>query len=402
MNLRRFFQIYAVAGLLVLAVFWAFYSQRLLKQLEEETLFRSKLYASYIKALSAEESEMLLQNLLFEEVVTKTDFPVVITDSAGNPQSSRNVPAKDTTPQALPAFIENLDRQRDPIPIKATKPRIDTLTLDTVGLDTVVLSVLHYGLPESWTMLQYFPLIQATFIALFVILGFVLIFASARREQDRLWVAFARETAHQLGTPVSSLMGWIDLVKPKLTREASKEMYTDVERIKEILDRFARIGDKPRLEPHSIEPIIKHTSEFMQRRAPSRIGFEITIEEDARLLVDPTLLSWTLENLIRNGIDAIGRKQGIITITGTKISSGKRYEITISDTGQGIQTRHTGDIFRTGFTTKKHGWGIGLALSRRVVERLHHGKLKVKSSKPGKTTMSIVLPVWQESKRATR
>lgn len=402
MNLRRFFQIYAVAGILVLAVFWAFYSQRLLKRLEEETQFRSKLYASYIKALSAEESEMLLQNLLFEEVVTKTDFPVVITDSIGNPQSFRNVPPKDTTPQELPGFIENLDRQRDPIPIKATKPRVDSLTLDTVGLDTVTLSVLHYGLPESWTMLQYFPLIQASFIALFVILGFVLIFASARREQDRLWVAFARETAHQLGTPVSSLMGWIDLIKPKLDKEAAKEMHIDVDRIREILDRFARIGDRPRLEPHSIEPILKHTVEFMRRRAPSRIEFETIIEEDARLLVDPTLVSWTLENLIRNGIDAIGRKQGSITVTGTRIPSSNRYEITVTDTGQGIQARHLGDIFRTGFTTKKHGWGIGLALSRRVIERLHHGKLKVKYSKPGKTTLSIVLPLWQESKRATR
>jgi len=396
LNLRRFIQIYAVAGLLALAVFWAFYSQRLLKKLEEETLFRSRLYASYIRSLASPETQMLLENLLFEEIVSQVDFPVVITDSAGNPQSFRNVPVHDTVPEALPRFIQKLDREHEPIPIRAVIPVMDSLTQDTVKLDTLTLSVLHYGLPKSWTMLQYFPLIQISFIVLFVILGFVFIVASSRREQEKLWVALARETAHQLGTPVSSLLGWSELIRPKLDAEASKEIVADLERIKGILDRFARIGDKPRLEPHEIEPIISQTVRFMQHRAPSRIDFEVEVSGNARLLMDPTLISWTLENLIRNSIDAIGRKSGKITVAGKKAEKGNNYEITITDTGTGIQVKHARDVFRTGFSTKQHGWGIGLALSRRVIQQLHHGKLRVKSSRPGKTVLSILLRIWQE------
>ncbi len=396
MNLRRFIQIYAVAGLLALAVFWAFYSQRLLKKLEEETLFRSRLYASYIRSLASPETQMLLENLLFEEIVSQMDFPVVITDSAGNPQSFRNVPVHDTVPEALPQFIQKLDREHEPIPIRAVIPLLDSISQDTVRLDTLTLSVLHYGLPKSWTMLQYFPLIQISFIVLFVILGFVFIVASSRREQEKLWVALARETAHQLGTPVSSLLGWSELIRPKLDAEASKEIVADLERIKGILDRFARIGDKPRLEPHEIEPIINQTVRFMQHRAPSRINFEVEVSENARLLMDPTLISWTLENLIRNSIDAIGRKSGKITVAGKKPEKGNNYEITITDTGTGIQVKHARDVFRTGFSTKQHGWGIGLALSRRVIQQLHHGKLRVKSSRPGKTVLSILLRIWQE------
>jgi len=396
LNLRRFIQIYAVAGLLALAVFWAFYSQRLLKKLEEETLFRSRLYASYIRSLASPETQMLLENLLFEEIVSQVDFPVVITDSAGNSQSFRNVPVRDTVPEALPRFIRKLDREHEPIPIRAVIPVMDSLTQDTIKLDTLTLSVLHYGLPKSWTMLQYFPLIQISFIVLFVILGFVFIVASSRREQEKLWVALARETAHQLGTPVSSLLGWSELIRPKLDAEASKEIVADLERIKGILDRFARIGDKPRLEPHEIEPIISQTVRFMQRRAPSRIDFEVEVSGNARLLMDPTLISWTLENLIRNSIDAIGRKSGKITVAGKKAEKGNYYEITITDTGTGIEVKHARDVFRTGFSTKKHGWGIGLALSRRVIQQLHHGKLRVKSSRPGKTVLSILLRIWQE------
>lgn len=387
MNLRRFLQIYAIAGLIVLAGFWAFYSQRLLKQLEGETLLRSKLYASYV---TSPESSAALENVIFEEIVSKIDFPVVITDTAGNPQSFRNVPPKDTTPANLPAFVEKLDRERSPIPIKAV------IDIDTLQKDTLTLSVLHYGLPESWTMLRYFPVIQAFFIILFVILGFIYIFASARRDQDRLWVALAREAAHQLGTPVSSLLGWSEFTRTKVDKEVSNEIQADLERIREILDRFARIGDKPRLEPHDIGPLIVHTVEFMRHRAPSKIELSCEIKETRRLLIDPTLISWALENLIRNGIDAIGRKQGSIAVAAGKIEGKKMYEITVTDSGIGIPQGHTKDIFRTGFSTKKHGWGIGLALSRRVIEQLHRGKLRVKSSKAGKTIMSIALPLWHE------
>jgi len=393
LNLRRFFQIYAVAGLLALATFWAFYSQRLLKKLEEETLFRSNLYASYIRSLACTETQMLLENILFEEIVSQVDFPVVITDADGNPQSFRNVPDRDTLPEAMPEFIEKLDREHEPIPIRAVIPTFDPGTADTTGTDTLTLSILHYGLPTSWTMLQYFPLIQISFIVLFVILGFVFIFASSRREQERLWVALARETAHQLGTPVSSLLGWSELIRPKLDEEASREIGIDLERIKGILDRFARIGDKPRLEPHEIEPIIKSTVDFMQRRAPARVKITGEVDKNLHLLIDPTLISWTLENLIRNSIDAIGRKQGSIIVKGKQAEKSGYYEITVTDTGPGIQTKHAGDIFRTGFSSKKHGWGIGLALSRRVIEQIHHGKLKVKSSKPGKTVLSILLKI---------
>jgi signal transduction histidine kinase len=191
-------------------------------------------------------------------------------------------------------------------------------------------------------------------------------------------------------------MGWVELIKSKLNKEASEEMHTDIERIREIIDRFARIGDKPHLEPNDIEPLIVHTIDFMRHRAPAKIDFITEIKENSKLLLDPTLISWVLENLIRNGIDAIGRRQGSITITAGIQDNSHNYEITVTDTGSGIRPGHTREVFRTGFSTKKHGWGIGLALSKRVVEQLHKGKLKVKQSKPGKTVMSFTLPIWHE------
>lgn len=401
MSLRRFLQIYAVAGLIVLAILWAIYSQRLLKQLEQETLFRSRLYASYIEAVGSPDSEASLENLLFEEVVSRIDFPVVITDPEGNPQSFRNVPPRDTASEELLEFIKELDRSRAPIPIRAV------IQIDSVTVDTVTLTILHYGLPRTWAMLQYFPLVQASFIALFVILGFVYIFATARRAQERLWVALAREAAHQLGTPISSLMGWSELIRPKLDKEASAEIKADLDRTKSILDRFARIGDKPRLEPHPVKKIIKQTVDFMRKRAPARIEFSVNVKDNAQILIDPTLISWTLENLVRNSIDAIGRRSGKIELQGQivprqrgffRFSSRDKmeYEITVTDNGPGILAKQSHEIFKTGFTTKKHGWGIGLALSRRVIEKFHRGKLKVKSSKPGKTVLSVTLPLWQE------
>jgi len=396
LNLRRFLQLYAVAGIIVLAIFWAFYSQRLLRQLEDATLFRSRLYAKYISTLSPSQTNVSLEDIIFEEVFDKIDFPVVISNTKGNPPSLRNVPNKDTVGNNLSAVIEKLDKEHRPIPIKAIIPVIDTITGDTIGVDTNTLSILHYGSPKSWKMLQYFPLIQISFIVFFVILGFVFIFASAKRAQDRLWVVLAREAAHQLGTPVSSLMGWSELIRPKISKEAADEIHADLERIKGILNRFARIGDKPRLEPHPIKPVIEATLEFMKHRAPSRIEFTYSIPENIQLLMDPTLISWTLENLIRNGIDAIGRKKGSIHIEGHPLAKGKHFELTVTDSGAGIDAKHARDIFRTGFTTKKHGWGIGLALSKRVIEHFHKGKLKMKSSKPGKTVLSIILPLWHE------
>ncbi|MBN2380712.1 HAMP domain-containing histidine kinase [candidate division WOR-3 bacterium] len=396
MNVRRFLQIYAVAGLLVLAVFWAFYSQRLLKKLQQETLFRSRLYASYIEAAGFQEGGMLLENLLFEEVVSKIDFPVIITDTSGSPITFRNLPEQDTSTESILQAITQLDRQSKPIPIRAEIPKIDSVTGDSAGLDTVTLNILHYGLPESWSMLQYFPLIQTTFIALFIVLGFVFIFFSARRAQDRLWVALAREAAHQLGTPISSLLGWHELIRPRIKKDAAAEIDEDLNRIRDILDRFARIGDRPHREPHEIKPLIQRTIDFMKHRAPSRIEFNAETLQDAQLLIDPTLISWVLENLIRNGIDAIGRKSGTITVIGEILPNNKYYVITVIDTGTGVSSKHIRDIFRTGFSTKKHGWGIGLALSRRVIRQLHHGKLKLKATRPGHTVFSITLPIWHE------
>ena len=252
-------------------------------------------------------------------------------------------------------------------------------------------NLVYYG--ESTLLIQsrYFPIIQLVIVALFIIVTLVAIATRNKSTQNQVWAGMAKETAHQLGTPLSSLQGWVEMLKEedKNSRIAT-EMSKDIDRLKLVSDRFGKIGSTPQLEESNIVEQVEHMVSYLKRRAPDRVKFIVKYAEtDMLALVNPPLFDWVIENLLKNALDAM-EGQGTITIN--IMNEPAQMKIDVTDTGKGIAKKNIANVFKPGFTTKKRGWGLGLSLSKRIIEQYHKGLLYVKHSEPGKgTTFRIVL-----------
>lgn len=369
-----------IIGLILISLFWSFYSRKIFIALEKDVELRVHLYGGYLKYVTQNQPPEFLENLIFEKAVERINFPVVVTDANGNPKIFRNIPEGDTSVERLKKIVKKLDSERPPVPLNVV-----------VDGDTINLGSVHFGFPDTYKILRYYPLIQFLFIGMFIILGFMLLFMFIKRENDRVWTMFAKETAHQLGTPISSLAGWLEMIKKKSDEKIILEMEKDIERMKEIVERFSRIGRISKKEVLRIHEIIDETAEFLRRRAPSNVEFKLNLQEAPPVKGDKVLLSWVFENIMKNSIDAIGKDKGIIEITG--MVKGKNYEVLIKDTGRGIERKIMSKIFSTGFTTKPYGWGMGLSLAKRVIEKYHGGKIRFVDISKGSTTILISIPV---------
>ena len=250
--------------------------------------------------------------------------------------------------------------------------------------------------------LRYFPLVQFLLIAVFIAIGY-LAFSSARRsEQNRVWVGMAKETAHQLGTPTSGIVGWIEHLK--MTRpedeeiqEVAHELERDVNRLQLVADRFSKIGAKPELQRTDIYQAVEKIRNYMAPRAPRKVNFEYPDPEAGPLYVDinPGLFDWVAENLLRNALDATGRSG---TLSAEIYDDADYVYVDFSDTGKGIPANKLKTVFQPGYSTKKRGWGLGLSLAKRIVEKYHSGKIFVKKSEVGRgTTFTIQLPKPSDS-----
>lgn len=256
---------------------------------------------------------------------------------------------------------------------------------------------IYYKKSNLLRMLEIFPFIQFLLISAFVWFGYVA-FSSARRfEQNLVWVGMAKETAHQLGTPISAILGWIDHLKflkeddPE-TLEVTDELRNDVTRLELIADRFSKIGSAPELKPANVFEELEKTKIYMQRRASRKVKFDFPDTDNSPIMIaiNTHLFHWVIENLLRNALDAM---DGTGTISARVIENGKWIDIEISDTGKGIPSSKFKTVFQPGFTTKKRGWGLGLSLAKRIVEQYHKGKIFVKSSEPNAgTTFTIRMP----------
>ncbi len=244
--------------------------------------------------------------------------------------------------------------------------------------------------------IRFFPLVQSLMLAMFIILGYYLFSTSRRAEQNRVWAGMAKETAHQLGTPISAILAWIEHLKISdgVTEEHTEiinELSKDVNRLELIADRFSKIGSDPKLELSSVYTEMLQCKEYMQKRAPKKVHFEfVKPESDYQIQVNRHLFAWVIENLIRNALDAMDGK-GLIR---SEIYIEEGYVcIDLSDTGKGIPASKHKTVFEPGFTTKKRGWGLGLSLARRIIENYHKGKIFVKNSKVDEgTCFTIKLP----------
>ena len=404
----RLLQLYFILGLLALAGVWFFFSQYLLiqlsrswqgyvstlsAQLENDTQLRSRMYAKFMsRATEPSEGSSPELDIIFDEIIRKLDFPVIVTDARGRPTSWRNLPVENPDSTQLVGLMYVLDSEHEPVPLAVAE-----------GDSTRKLGEIHYGLSASAVTLRnvnanlvrsvryltVFSVLQVLLLIGFVIVGIWGILAYKRREQEHIWTALAKETAHQMATPLSSFSAWLDVLRERAP-DVTKEMEQDLVRMKEVLDRFSRIGMPPELTPHRVGAAIERSVAFVRRRAPKTVILAAEVVDDAMVRVDDVLFSWMLENLLKNSVDAIGTKPGEVRVR-SALSADRRFlEIEVTDSGEGVKTER---LFEPGVTTKKYGWGVGLTLAKRIVESYHQGKLLLKESQPGRTVFSIFLPV---------
>lgn len=318
--------------------------------------------------------------LSFLSMVTlqNTTIPIIITESDGTINTDANINYNNERKNiVLSKELEKMKNNTDPI-------RID--------LSEGSYLLLYYSESNLLRNLRYYPFVQLIVIIIFIVVSYFAFSATQRAEQNQVWVGMSKETAHQLGTPISSLMAWIEILKLKnIDPQLIKEFEKDTQRLERITERFSKIGSKPELIHLNIAEVLSSSVNYLNTRSSSRVIFESDFSEKETIEVplNAALFSWVIENLCKNAIDAMGN-DGKITITLKEKS--EQIFIDISDTGVGIAKSQFKTIFQPGFSTKKRGWGLGLSLAKRIIEIYHRGKIFIKSSEIGiGTTFRIVL-----------
>ena len=364
-----------------------FYTNFLVRKLEDR---EKKIIDLYAKALEYVANAGLEENINFittEIVEVNNSIPVILTDENGEPtnsSNSRNIsfPKNATEEKKLSILrgqLEIMKEEKDPIPVKAYG----------------VTQFIYYRNSNLIFQLKWYPYIQLSIISIFVALAYLIFSVTRRNEQNRVWVGMAKETAHQLGTPLSSLMAWLEYFKSnEKFREdpAISEIEKDVKRLEMITMRFSSIGSVPKLEDFNLEEVLETVIDYLKKRVSSKVIFEIVNTEDKELTVklNYSLFYWVIENICKNAVDAM-EGVGKITVTMSRTND-KQVFLDINDTGKGISKSQIREIFRPGFTTKKRGWGLGLTLAHRIIEEYHNGRIFIKNSEPNKgTTFRIIL-----------
>ena len=321
-------------------------------------------------------------NLTFEILQRSGVNPMIQVNEFGRIIEFRNIEwnIKKQDSTKLYSILEKIKKENDPILIQFRNGKGDL----------VVNQTLYYGNSSTLKKLQYYPLALLLIIFLFGAMLYFFFKTSRIAEQNRLWAAMAKETAHQIGTPLTSMVGWITLLKEKQKKSIPLiEIEKDIARLNLITDRFSKVGSIPKLIPSDLTSVIKETVNYLQKRSSEHIKFIIQLPNKKIIIpLNPQLISWTLENLIKNGIDAMKGKGSLNLKLFEKASE---IEILISDTGSGMKKEVANKIFKPGFTTKNRGWGLGLSLAKRIIVDFHKGKISVLKTVLGKGTSFQVL-----------
>ena len=353
-------------------------------------IFTDKLAASLAREehrkmeIWAEATRLLLNDeysdFIFNIIEQNENIPVIIVDDRDRYISARNF--REPKINVSQYYEKQIKR------LKNTNPPIE------IVLDEKSSQYIYYDNSNLLKMLEYFPYFQLSVIALFLTLVIWALSTDKRAEQDKLWAGLSKETAHQLGTPISSLMAWNEILKTKLGNNDMivAEIDKDVERLKTITERFSKIGSIPELSEQDISQITAQSVEYMLNRTSKKITYSIDDSStEHTCLISTPLFEWVIENLCKNAIDAMEGKEGNIDFELFNLEDSLIIEIT--DSGRGIERNKFKSIFEPGYTTKQRGWGLGLSLAKRIIEEYHHGKIFVKSSELGLgTTFRIELP----------
>lgn len=377
----RSVKIILVVAAIVIAVASLVVSHYLVRDLAIEERSKMSVWAEAMRTLNLADENTDL-NLVLKVIDENNTIPVVVTDKQGNVQTFRNVDLKGKTYedslQMAASIAEKMFASGRYIRIfmEDKKDYIDVCYDESVMIKR----------------LNVYPIVQLGVVMIFVVVAIFALLTSKRAEQNKVWVGLSKETAHQLGTPISSLMAWTEILKETYPDDdLIPEMDKDVKRLQLIAERFSKIGSLPEPVPSSLIEVMNHVIDYMDRRTSHKVKMEkVFPPQDIIVKINASLFEWVIENLCKNAVDAM---EGSGRITLFMQDEGDKVAIEVSDTGKGIKKKDVGNVFKPGFTTKKRGWGLGLSLAKRIVEEYHKGHIYVKSSEVGKgTTFRIELP----------
>ncbi|MBF1060600.1 MAG: ATP-binding protein [Prevotellaceae bacterium] len=376
----------AGAVLIVVASLWV--SHGLISDLKNEEQTKMGVWAEAMRSLtSADETTDL--NLVLRVINDNHTIPVIVTDEKGRVTTSRNLRLRyRTSRDSVKQVNEALAR------LKAGGHSMHiSLGTDEVGETHATALYIYYGQSLLLQRLAWFPYVQLGVVTVFLLVALLALLSTKRAEQNKVWVGLTKETAHQLGTPISSLMAWMAVMRETHPDDALiDEMEADVRRLEMVAERFSKIGSAPKLHPETVGPIVERVAEYIARRIPKSVKLTVDLRNESELIpISAPLVEWVVEVLCKNAADAMPGV-GQIGISGGKV--GDRYVIDVADTGKGIERKHHKTVFRPGFTTKQRGWGLGLSLAKRIIEEYHHGRIYVLRSAPGEgTVFRIELPI---------
>ena len=372
---RKFIRIILMLLALVISIVTLYLSQLLVVKIAGEEKKKMEMWAEAESILSDPLSDGDL-GFQLRVVQSNTTIPAMLVDEKGKIVQFVNVDTVGRNEGYLHRRLEEFKLENEPIVVP-----VDELTDYRV----------YYGSSTVLTQLQYYPYVVLGIVALFMFVSYAAFSYSTRSEQNKVWVGLAKETAHQLGTPISSLMGWVEVMEMgALPENASLEMRKDIDRLNTITERFSKIGSEPVLEPLDLNDVVLEAINYMKNRSGQGIVFETHYWGHPVICkLNKNLFHWVIENLVKNSIDAM-EGEGRLTCSVKQLK--QRAVLDITDTGKGIPSNQMKSVFKPGFTTKKRGWGLGLSLAKRIVTDYHEGEIYVKESVPNvSTTIRIVL-----------
>ena len=361
---------------LVIGIATLWFTNGLVKDLKSEERTKVKIWAK------ATEQTTHIDNLdedisfVFEVINHNNTIPVILTDDSGKILYHKNFPLNKVEKEGyLNRQLLLMKENSEPIVFEYADGKENRIYYK----DSIIL-----------TRLKYFPYVILLVVALFILIGYLAFSASRKSEQNKVWAGMARETAHQIGTPLSSLMGWVALLQEKPgVDDIALEMNKDILRLQTIAERFSKIGSQPELSEQDITKVLKRSFNYMKDRSSAKVIYKLDVKSPFYAAINPQLFGWVIENILRNAIDALEQKG---TITLSIKEHNKKILIDIKDSGKGIKSNELKTVFEPGFTTKKRGWGLGLSLVKRIVEDYHKGQVFVNTSELNKgTTFRIIL-----------
>jgi len=358
-----------------------FYSNYLAKKIAADERKKVSVWAESLKtrASTLDESALSLTTKIANE---NKDIPIIETDEKDNPSGA-----------TLNLDTNRIKKESNYLQIKLAEFKKENPAIEVeISKDPLFVNKYYYGDSDLLKEVRYYPIIQLIIVALFVIIALVTVSVRNKSTQNQVWAGMAKETAHQLGTPISSLQGWVEMLKDNPVNEKiGVEIEKDVDRLKLVSDRFGKIGSIPQLEEKNIVQQVESMVDYIKRRSTDKVSFSINSQNDYDIsaMINAPLFDWVIENLLKNALDAMDGKGSIVVDIKNEIT---QTVIEVTDSGKGILKSNINKVFKPGFTTKKRGWGLGLSLSKRIIEHYHKGELFVKNSEVGKgTTFRIIL-----------